>query len=367
MSVNETLEVAPEHFQSCTKDSDSDNIQRESPSQPLNVSQDMCLIVKCKLSSLPILSSPKFHTDMMFLDDADLSQTPTSGTTAVSSQQPTPEFLMTLGIKVRDFAYENTLPAIVPVPRVPRQVQPAPRTLKRLQRDWDDKEGSLNSSSSVRPLSTRTSGKKPRSLERKATEPLQEPVVQHTRTLERITVKRVCPIVNPPSRSTLPTTPRSRFPASPPTSPLTPPPSHFALQESGVVHTSPIFPIVVHVENPGVIPVSESQPLHPVLYTGFTSESRSSPGCSPVPSQQNPPPAPLRSSFLELPSPAKELEANPRVRRRRGVETRTVPPSNRYQLRQRPNPSPRVSPLSRCSHQASNISMSLPRRTRRTR
>lgn len=273
---------------------------------------------------------------------------------------------MSLGIKVRDFAYENTLPAIVPVPRVPRQVQPAPRALKRSQRDWDNKEGSLNSSSSMR----RTGSKKPRSLERKATEPLQEPVVQHTRTLGRITVKRVCSLVTSPSRSTLPTTTRRRFSASPPTSPLTPPPSHFVSQESEHIQTSSAFPFVVHADNPSIVPTSQldsaSQPLslHPVVYTRFTIESRSSAGCSPAPGPpQNESPPSLISTFIGLPSPSKESGADPRVRKRRGRGT--PPPSNRYQLRQRPIASSRPSTLSRRSHPAISTPQSLPRRTRR--
>ncbi|KAF8138368.1 hypothetical protein EV363DRAFT_524398 [Boletus edulis] len=202
------------------------------------------------------------------ISSQEYSQAPPIGATA-RSQQPSPEFLGSLGIKVRDFAYENTLPAIVPVPRVPRQVQPAPvRALKRLQRDWDDKEGTLNS------LSPSVVGsKKHKSLERRPTEPLQEPVVQHTRTLERITVKRVCSILTPPSRSTLPTTPRTRFSASPPTSPLTPL-SRFASLESEPVQTSPAYPFVVHVNDTSMVPASQldaedSQPLslRSVLYT----------------------------------------------------------------------------------------------------
>ena len=37
----------------------------------------------------------------------------------------------THGIRVRDFAYENTLPPVTTVPRFTVQIQPRPRTLKR--------------------------------------------------------------------------------------------------------------------------------------------------------------------------------------------------------------------------------------------
>ncbi|KAF8450634.1 hypothetical protein L210DRAFT_842173 [Boletus edulis BED1] len=342
MSAEGTVEAPPAHS---SLSQDHDDIECESPSQPsVNVSRDMYMI-----------SSQEY------------SQAPPIGATA-RSQQPSPEFLGSLGIKVRDFAYENTLPAIVPVPRVPRQVQPAPvRALKRLQRDWDDKEGTLNS------LSPSVVGsKKHKSLERRPTEPLQEPVVQHTRTLERITVKRVCSILTPPSRSTLPTTPRTRFSASPPTSPLTPL-SRFASLESEPVQTSPAYPFVVHVNDTSMVPASQldaedSQPLslRSVLYTRVALDSRLSPCSSPAPSPpQNASPAPLMSSFLELPSPTKQSGADPRVRKRR--VRGTPPPSNRYQLRQRPTPSSHTSAVSRCSHQASSTSKSRPRRTRRVR
>ena len=366
MSVDETVEASPELSDRCTED--RDDIERESLSQPLvNVSQDMCPIVTCaKPQACPYCRPPKFLADVM--PSEECSQAPTSSATVAFSQQPSPEFLMSLGIKARDFAYENTLPAIVPVPRVPRQVQPAPRVLKRLQRDWDDKEGPLSSLSPARPLSGQTGPKKRRSLEREPTEPLQEPVVQHTRTLERITVKRVCSIFSLPPRSTLPATLRTRFSVSPPTSPLTPPPSHLESQESELIQTPPALPFVAHIDNTSLVPASQldsaSQPLshHPALYTRLTLDSHSSPDCSPAPSlPQNASPTPLLSSFLGLPSPLKESG----ICKRRGIVGTAPPPPNRYQLRQRPIPSSRVFPLSRHSHQASTSpSKSLARRAR---
>ena len=365
ISVDEAVETSPKRCDPCTED--RDGMERESLSQPLvNVSQDMCLIVtSAKPQACHALPPSKFLADV--IPPEEYSQAATSGAQVACSQQPSPELLMSLGIKVRDFAYESTLPAIVPVPRVPRQVQPAPRALKRLQRDWDDKEGSLNSLSPMQSLSGQTGSKKPRSLERKPTEPLQEPAVHRTRALERITGKRVCPIITPLSRRTLSTTPRTRLSATPPTSPLTPPLSHLASQESEFVHTPPTFPFVVHVDDTSTIPASQldsesqSVSLQPVLYTRFALDSRSSPGSSLAPSlPQNAPSAPLTAPFLELPSPIKESGADPRVHKRRGRATMDTTPPKRYQLRQRPIPSSRASTVSRCSK-------SLPRRTCRAR
>lgn len=94
-----------------------------------------------------------------------------------SSQQPTVETLQSLGIKVRDFAYESTLPPIAPIPRVPRQIQPA-RSMKRTRGDWEEEDGAP--SRILRPQFGReatNAGKqassKPESLVRKATEPLE--------------------------------------------------------------------------------------------------------------------------------------------------------------------------------------------------
>lgn len=370
MSVDETVETPPEHCDPCAED--RDDTEHESLSQPLaNVSQDICLtLTGAKPQACPALSPPKFLADV--ISSQEYSQAPTSGAQVVFSQQPSPEFLMSLGIKVRDFAYENTLPAIAPVPRVPRQVQPAPRASKRSQRDWDDNGGSLNSLSPAQPLSGQTGCKKPRSLERKSTEPLQETAVQHTRTLERITVKGVCSILTPPLRRTLPATPRTQLSASPPTSPLTPPLSHLTSQESEFVQTPPTIPFVIHVDDTSMITASqhdsESQPLslHPVLYTRFTLDSRSSPGCSPVPHPpQNASPVPLIAPSLEPPSPIRESGTDSRVGKRRGSGSAGTTVPNRYQLRQRPIPPSRASTLSRCWHQASSTPKSLPRRTRR--
>ncbi|KAG1873762.1 hypothetical protein DFJ58DRAFT_722028 [Suillus subalutaceus] len=95
-----------------------------------------------------------------------------------SSQQPTVETLQSLGIKVRDFAYESTLPPIAPIPRVPRQTQPSARPLKRTRGDWEE-EDRMPSQSSRPPFGCEATNagmqanSKPESLVRKATEPLE--------------------------------------------------------------------------------------------------------------------------------------------------------------------------------------------------
>lgn len=198
----------------------------------------------------------------------------------------------------------------------------------------------------AQPVSGGASTKRPRSLERKPTEPLHEPAVQHTRTLERLTLRRVCSVIIPPPRRALPISPHTRFLASPPTSPLTPPRSHVASHDSDLVQTPPAFPFVLHVDDTTSQMDSESQPVSfcPALYTRFALDPRPS-----APSPQNASPA---SPFLN-----KASEADPK--RRRG----TTPAPNRYQLRQRPISSSRAS----SSSHPSSTSKPLPPRTRRMR
>ncbi|KIJ20375.1 hypothetical protein PAXINDRAFT_96585, partial [Paxillus involutus ATCC 200175] len=171
------------------------------------------------------LSQPLVNISSVVISPEEYSQAPPSNIQATSSLQPSPEFLASLGIKVRDFAYENTLPAITPVPRMPRQVQPAPRALKRSQRDWDDAREDSQSSHSISTLSgsqpfqsRRTPPKKSNSLERKPTEPLEQGAVQYTRTLERIAICEMRSLVSSIRATGFPATSRRRFSASPPTS-----------------------------------------------------------------------------------------------------------------------------------------------------
>ncbi|KAI0920926.1 hypothetical protein AcW1_004939 [Taiwanofungus camphoratus] len=72
---------------------------------------------------------------------AILSETFRSGSSAqeiqsISKERPA-NMLAEYGIKVRDFAYESTLPPIAPVPHVPLQIQPGLSPLKR-RRDYEE-------------------------------------------------------------------------------------------------------------------------------------------------------------------------------------------------------------------------------------
>jgi hypothetical protein len=116
--------------------------------------------------------------------------TPTSSSTTaqnrpilpIQSDQPSIATLASYGIKVRDFAYESTLPPIAPIPRVPRQVQPGPRPLKRARKEYDNDEdtpSSLPSQPQAGPsagagVKTAAGSRKSKPLERKVTEPASD-------------------------------------------------------------------------------------------------------------------------------------------------------------------------------------------------
>ncbi|KIJ69958.1 hypothetical protein HYDPIDRAFT_104630 [Hydnomerulius pinastri MD-312] len=323
----------------------------------------------------------------------EYSQAPPSSA-QTSSQQPSPEFLASLGIKVRDFAYESTLPAITPVPRFPRQVQPAPRPLKRSRREWDGEaeeplsSGSVYAPSGSQSLSTRTPPKKSRSLERKATEPIEKAEIQHTRTLERIAIGQMRSLITPPIQPTvLPVTPSKRFSASPPTSPITPQLSQFASQESELVQTPFESPFRIHVDDTSMIPASqldtESQALaiHPISYSQLELSPQPLP-CPSSPGFPSNPPSPRRAASpsqsadpsLE-PPPIKAIRRGRKHRDSNGEVMDTAPSPNRYELRRRPILPSHTPTRSRHAHQPYPVmpsvkqspgptSKSLPRRNR---
>ena len=99
---------------------------------------------------------------------------PIKASVKAASEQPSAALLASLGIKVRDFAYESKLPPIQPIYRHPRQIQPAVvRTT--LKRQWAESgEDDYFSQSSSQP---ETSQKK---LERTSTEPAIPPVPDST-------------------------------------------------------------------------------------------------------------------------------------------------------------------------------------------
>ena len=84
--------------------------------------------------------------------------------------------LAKLNIKVRDFAFESTLPPIAPFQRTlhpPLQVQAGPRPLKRYRHEWDQEDNDPFRVRPIQPLSSRggLQTKKPKPLERENTEP----------------------------------------------------------------------------------------------------------------------------------------------------------------------------------------------------
>lgn len=189
-----------------------------------------------------------------------------------SSQQPTVETLQSLGIKVRDFAYESTLPPIAPVPRVPRQTQPSARPLKRTRGDLEEEDRMPSHSSRPQFGCEATNAgiqasSKPESLARKATEPLEfnsPPVSKRTMgcaDLSRpVLFGSQLPFRTPRRAPKTRRTPPRRSSTTPLTSPLfgspSEEPSQGASQESELVMT-PAGPVSWHIEDTSSIPVSQ--------------------------------------------------------------------------------------------------------------
>ena len=95
---------------------------------------------------------------------------PIKASVKAASEQPSVALLASLGIKVRDFAYESKLPPIQPIYRHPRQIQPAV-VRNTLKRQWED---DVFSQSSSQPESSQ------KKLERTSTEPAIPPTLDST-------------------------------------------------------------------------------------------------------------------------------------------------------------------------------------------
>jgi hypothetical protein len=95
------------------------------------------------------------------------------------SKQPDAATLAMLGIKVRDFAYESTLPPVKPVHLLPRQIQPGLRTLKRI-RDGEVEDVFSQPTAGSAEEGEGSSSKKSK-LERTMTEPVLETGIPPTR------------------------------------------------------------------------------------------------------------------------------------------------------------------------------------------
>ncbi|KAI6047523.1 hypothetical protein EDC04DRAFT_630353 [Pisolithus marmoratus] len=239
-------------------------------------------------------------------------------------------FWQSLGIKVRDFAYESKLPPIMPVPRVPRQVQPEPLPKKQILIQWDEgaSQDQGGSSQSSKPHSQR--------LERKATEPLDKESLQYARTLGQISF-RMTHSPTPPNIVhvyALPSLPVTPPPFGSPVSPLTPL-SQEASQESKLVQTpSPMKFVTNDVEIVTASQAKDSQP-------------------DPVPCPQSIPPSLLSVSLTRsqplLPCPSLcvpedlVVESQPTTTPRRcrmrpvAITDDEAPSASRYQLRRRPS------------------------------
>ncbi|KAF8165563.1 hypothetical protein B0H34DRAFT_793936 [Crassisporium funariophilum] len=92
---------------------------------------------------------------------------PSSRARASQSQQPSAATLGSMGIKVRDFAYESTLPPIRPIFRHPRQIQPGVVRANPLKRERTETEDDEPFSQQSQEDSQRDATK----LERTSTEP----------------------------------------------------------------------------------------------------------------------------------------------------------------------------------------------------
>ena len=141
---------------------------------PPLVSPDICSVQNATYpQGCPIMSPSKTQTPSSPAQHTNV----TAGPKLVYDPQPHPSTLAAYGIKVRDFAYESTLPPVAIVPRVPRQIQPDPRAQKRSHIDHDE-----NDPFTTQPESStsraRNRSKKLKSLERKLTEPAEDAPVR---------------------------------------------------------------------------------------------------------------------------------------------------------------------------------------------
>ncbi|KAI9000821.1 hypothetical protein BD414DRAFT_511461 [Trametes punicea] len=280
-------------------------------------------------------------------------------------------FLTTCGIKVRDFAYESTLPPVTIVPRFAVQTQPRPRTLKRTRdvlEGYDDGEESDVEDPSIYRTCSRYR-KKTQALARTLTEPADDvPPSQGFNTREGgLTIlpsQRPTSPVPPSQPAQCPTTPHrpNRHAQATSLSPLTIVDNVSPSQASGQgesQETDPWIdtPLVTPngslqwpiVQDTSTMPASQLKSILPQLpadddvtfsQLGFSPErsqpQHRTPSRRRVHDPQLPPPAAFR---CRTPSPAKSRHASGSPRRSPrsdGAEARQGPPEPRYHLRQRP-------------------------------
>ena len=248
-----------------------DDDEFDPPSQVTNVSERCLITREIKPQVCPVMSSLKPPNTI-----PASSEVQPSALRLAASQQPTVEMLQSLGIKVRDFAYESTLPPIAPIPRVPRQIQPSARPLKRTSREWEEEHGV--SSRSPRPQFGReaTNGvtatdRKLNSLVRRPTEPLE---LDFSAPKPMMDLRRVSPL-----GSQVPFhTPKTRS-GSPPTSPPFGSPSQEpdeGSQESEMVMTPPGGEFC-YIEDTSSIPASQLETETSAIVTEDTTPQLSQP------------------------------------------------------------------------------------------
>jgi len=309
----------------------------QSPLSMPHVSEDMRLIrsIAEPQGYHPVSSFTKIHAheeqEMMGMEESSQEPSIPKQLRVPLSQQPSPEYLASLGIKVRDFAYENTLPPIIPVPRIPRQVQPEPLPRKCNVRGWDDESSQQGESSSrsAKPNSQR--------LERKATEPLDKESLDYAQALEQVSFRTMHALIRPVIRTFVRSaTPPEGLPVSPLTSPLSPSFSQEASQESELVQTP--SPMKLVADDASIL--SASQTPMPDALSCDLSPQPLPPSFLPTSSTQSQPPAPgLAFSVPDL-FVESQPTSTPRKRRctrRVGNTPSKASSPGRYQLRRRPS------------------------------
>ncbi|OAX44031.1 hypothetical protein K503DRAFT_765354 [Rhizopogon vinicolor AM-OR11-026] len=220
-----------------------------------------------------------------------------------ASQQPTVEMLQSLGILVRDFAYESTLPPIAPVPRVPRQIQPSARPLKRAGGEATSSHPPFSREATNACTET---NRKPNSLVRKPTEPLEEFELPVPKRMRCADLSRPFLLGSQLPFRTFRRTPPKTPIASPPTSPLFGSPSQESSQEasqaSQLVKT-PTGAESWHIEDTSSISASQLD----TDSSAFVPEEifYSQVGLSPQPSQ------PATSFLTPMRSPVSSLCVSP--------------------------------------------------------
>jgi hypothetical protein len=318
----------------------------------------------------PDIMCPKPSTQPLTSTSAiagSASKPPSSAPQVRESQQLDAATLASFGIKVRDFAYESTLPPVKPVHLLPRQIQPGLRTLKRI-RDGEVEDVLSRPTAGSAEKGEGSSPKKFR-LERTVTEPVLETGVPPTRARGFANLEEYDPTTD---SQLIINSQQSDLAAS------QPPPLYFESQDSEPYIDTPFvtpngslqWPVANHSAIPASQLDTSSQEAapEPLSYAqlGFSQEDEpsqrqvsrasssvlSDPPTSPVPfpSDRLPGPStrtPTRPSPLRFSATASR-SSNPSPEPR-SAHASPTPPTARYHLRKRTvaKPPPTRSPPKR--------------------